>query len=80
MVQSVKNHQEKTQIQVKPNATSKGKFTKKHTSSQWGMNVKPWKINILNLPIWKGKWSEPNLHDTAPAANLQGCNRLTFKE
>ena len=24
-------------------------------------------------PIWKGKWSEPNLHDSVQAVNLQGC-------
>ena len=29
--------------------------------------------NLQPSPIWKGKWSEPNLHDYGPAVNLPGC-------
>ena len=30
------------------------------------------------LPIWKGKWSEPNLHDYNYVPDLQGCS-ICFK-
>ena len=32
--------------------------------------MEPWNLQIA--PIWKGKWSEPNIHDYVQNVNLEG--------